>query len=231
MMGRMIRTLAFVATMGTRPGEARWLAEIVCGLASVIVGSFALMLLIGLVLGGFGAHMSHPYRTFGELLWTGYRFGLIFATFTFAIPVLFSLLAQVVPWAHFRYCTDPILLAIQRARVRLLLLAFFPVIPFAAIVCGALMAMTARNPYWVIDASTVPGWIESQVLELVVYVSLASGVGTFVWIVVHGIRRVRVLMEPNEDICQQCQYCIVGLERCPECGLERHAVEEPDVES
>jgi len=222
MMGRMIRTLAHVATMGTRPGGMSWMVEVVCGFVAVAAGSFALMLSIGLVFGGVAVAVGEPYRTFGELIVFAYYGGVWLAVFTCPLPILLSLLAQVVPWAHFRQRTDPILLAIERASVRLVLLAFLPVVPFAAIACGLLAAMEARNPWCeILDASTVPGWINSQVLELAVFVSLALGVAVFVWTLVHGVRLVGVLVEPDEDVCRQCQYCIVGLDRCPECGQER----------
>ena len=228
----MIRTLAPFATMGTQPGKVSWTVEVACAIPTVIVGSFALMLSIGLVLGGLSAGGGEPYRTFGDLVGAGYRVGLVVAAFTCPLPILASLLAQVVPWAHFRQDTDPILLAIERARVRLVLLAFLPVVPLAGVACGCLAAMEARNPLCeILVASTVPGWINSQVLELVVLLSLASGVVVFIWVVMHGFRRVTVLVEPDEDTCRQCQYCIAGLERCPECGKERRTFEVPGAKS
>jgi hypothetical protein len=222
MMGRVARTLAVAATMGTRPGKASWVVEVASALVSVVVGGFALMLSIGLVLGGLVACTGEPYRTFGELIRVGYEDGFWLGALTSFFPILLCFLAQVIPWALFRYSTDPILLPVERANVRLVLLAFLPVVPFAVIACGVLAAMNARIPGCdILIASTVPGWIDSPVLDLVLLVSLVVGPAVFAWTIVLGLRRVRVMLAWDENQCPECLYDMVGLARCPECGRER----------
>ena len=215
----MIRAIAHLATMGVRPGGSSWCIEVAYSIVSVLVGSFALMLSLGLLLGGVSAAAAEPFRTFGELIGFAFEFGVWVGIFTCPLPIVLCLMAQVIPWWFYRFQEDPILLASERARVRAVLLAFLPVTLLAAIACGCFAAMAARDPACeILVASTRPAWVHSQVLEIVASLSIVMGFAVFYLTAIRGVRRGEVIVEPKESQCPECSYDTIGLTRCPECG-------------